>query len=242
MRVHTLQHVPFEDLGSMADFFEAKEYDLSTTHLYRGDPLPDTTAYDFLIVMGGPMGVEDTAQYPWLVEEKRCIANAIESGKRVLGICLGAQLIAEVAGARVFPNEYREIGWFPIRRSTSALTSVLGSALPQALTVFHWHGDTFDLPAGATNLASSEACQNQGFVIEDRVVALQFHLETTPRSAAALIKNCSDDIDGSIYTQSSYDILAKLSTIREINVIMRKVLRNLITGSEGCHPARERVL
>lgn len=228
MRVHYVQHVPFEGLGSMANYFGADGFELSASQLYAGDSMPHPDQFDLLIVMGGPMGVSDVAQYPWLVEEKRGIANAIECGKRVLGICLGAQLIAEVAGARIYPNVCREIGWFPIQHSSVALATSVGHVLPEELTVFHWHGDTFDLPAGATQLASSEACENQGFIMDNRVLALQFHLESTRRSIADLIKNCSKEIDGSTYTQSTYEIIDRVSLVSEINVVMSNMLTALI--------------
>ena len=162
MRVHYLQHVPFEGIGSIKNFLIEKGHELTCTKLYEKEKLPPAQNFDWLIVMGGPMGVYDEQIYPWLKLEKKFIKEAISSGKTVLGICLGAQLIADTLGARVYQNKYREIGWFDIIRSKEAENTLLAKALPQKAKVFHWHGDTFDIPNGAIPLARSEACQNQG--------------------------------------------------------------------------------
>ena len=183
MRIHHLQHVPFEGLGSMESYFRSGGHTMTSTHLYRGDRLPDINNLDFLIIMGGPMGVSDEAQYPYLTSEKAFIKTAMDSGKTVLGICLGAQLIADVLGAGVKKNTYREIGWFPLTRTPEIRKTALDRCFPQFLDVFHWHGDRFEIPDGALPLASSMACDNQGFIIDDRIVGFQFHLETTEESA-----------------------------------------------------------
>lgn len=173
------------------------------------------------------MGVNDDSKYSWLCKEKSYIQKAIDSGKIVLGICLGAQLIAHVMGAKVLKNKHREIGWFPIERSKEAAATVLGEVLPEKLEVFHWHGDTFDIPEGGTLLAASEACRNQGFIMENRIVGFQFHLETTMSSARALIKNCRDELDGSQYVQTESEMLSDESKFNKINDIMHSVLQKL---------------
>ncbi|MEN8174845.1 MAG: type 1 glutamine amidotransferase [Pseudomonadota bacterium] len=227
MRVHHLQHVPFEGLGSIESVLLNKGHRLSATHLYADQPLPAVSELDWLIVMGGPMGIYDEAEYPWLQAEKRFIREAIDAGKRVLGICLGAQLIADALGARVYRNPYREIGWFDITRSAGTEGTALSSAIPEQVEVFHWHGDTFDIPEGATLLGSSEACKNQAFVMDDRVVGFQFHLETTPRSAADLIENGRHELDGSRYVQSEDEMLADSRRFSNINRVMSSVLEAL---------------
>jgi GMP synthase-like glutamine amidotransferase len=227
LRIHYLQHVSFENLGSMQAYLQKQGHSLSATHLYRSDPLPEIDQIDWLIVMGGPMGVHDEEQYPWLAAEKAFIRKAIENGKTVLGICLGAQLIADVLGASVTKNRQREIGWFSIIPSEQAAGTMLGSVFQRPLEVFHWHGDTFALPDGAIPLASSEACQNQGFILGERVIAFQFHLETTPASAQALVENCRDELDGSAYVQSEAEILAAQPRFEAINQVMQSVLQKL---------------
>ncbi|MEM7393702.1 MAG: gamma-glutamyl-gamma-aminobutyrate hydrolase family protein [Verrucomicrobiota bacterium] len=221
MHIHHLQHVPFEGLGSMEPVLRARGDELSATHLYAGQSLPNLDHLDGLIVMGGPMGVHDKDAFPWLGDEKRFILGAIEAGKPVLGICLGAQLMADALGARVYRGAHREIGWFDISCPDE---SVLPGVFPEELEVFHWHGDTFDVPAGAKHLASSEACVNQGFVFDDRVVGLQFHLETTPDSATALIEHCSDELDDSRYVQTAEEMLSEPERFGTINRVMADLI------------------
>ncbi len=210
LRLHYLQHVPFEGLGRIHSWAEAAGAALTATHLYREPSLPEMRAFDLLVIMGGPMSTGDTDRYPWLVREKQFIRQAVAAGKAVLGICLGAQLIADALGARVYPNDYREIGWFDIEREPAAAGHAIGDCLPSRIKVFHWHGDTFDLPAEALPLARSAACRHQGFVVGDRVVGLQFHLETTPESLQALIENAGDDLKPGPYVQSP-DIMRRAS-------------------------------
>jgi GMP synthase-like glutamine amidotransferase len=224
MRVHYLQHVPFEGLGAIEKFCKEKELQLSCTRLFAGGSLPASDSFDWLIIMGGPMGIHDHDEYPWLVDEKTFIRQAIEAGKIVLGICLGAQLIADVLGAKVYFSGHREIGWFEIIRSSGVGKTILAQALPKRAEVFHWHGDTFELPDGAVRLARSEACTNQGFIWDNRVVALQFHLETTMESAAGLVKNCRNELDGSRFVQSKEEILADRSRFSQLNQILFAVL------------------
>jgi len=233
MRVHYLQHVPFEDLGSIEPVLKEKGHQLSATHLYADQPLPLLHDIDWLIVMGGPMGIYQEDIYPWLRMEKKFIQEAIQSGKTVLGICLGAQLIADALGGRIYKNRHREIGWFNITRLAQASNTILSEAIPEQAEVFHWHGDTFDIPQGAVALASSEACENQGFIMDDRIVALQFHLETTPESASLLVENCGDELDGSAYVQSGSELLSNSQRFTSINQIMLSVLEALEREAVG---------
>jgi len=227
MNIHYLQHVPFEGLGSMESALKTGGHQLSSSHLYKDQSLPALEEIDWLIIMGGPMGVQDETEYPWLKSEKEFILQAIESGKIVLGICLGAQLIAAALGAQVYKNRHKEIGWFDIHRDATADTNALATTIPQQAEVFHWHGDTFDIPAGAQPLASSSACQNQGFIFDNRVVGLQFHLETTPELIQDLINNSRDELDGSRYVQSEEEMLAKPQRFARINPIMAAILETL---------------
>jgi len=227
MRIHHLQHVPFEGLGTIQHYFLNRGHQLSSTHFYLGHELPAMAEFDWLIVMGGPMGVHDEIEFPWLTAEKAFIRNSIESGKVVLGICLGAQLMADALDAEVFKNEHREIGWFPVERKLDATESKLAGVLPDRFEVFHWHGDTFEMPPGARLLASSEACRNQGFVVDSRIVGLQFHLETTSASAAALIQNCGAELDGSKFVQTETEILCDETRFLKINGLMDGLLEEL---------------
>lgn len=225
MRIHWFQHVPFEDTGSMAQTLIERGHQLSSTHWYRNDAAPNINNFDALIVMGGPMGVYDEAIYPWLSTEKQLIKAAIAEHKIVLGICLGAQLIAEVMGAKVSANDYKEIGWFPLTIPETASTNPVAALLKASPLAFHWHGDTFDLPPHAQLLASSLGCKHQAFCIGDKVWGFQFHLETTRASAEALIHQCASDIDGSRYTQSAAAMLAEEERFAKINQTMSDILR-----------------
>lgn len=232
MRIHTIQHVVFEGLGCMQLYLEDKGHHLSFTHLYAGEALPNLNDIDVLIIMGGPMCIYDDADLPWLKGEKVLIKQVIDAGKKVLGICLGAQLIADVLGSTdskraVYAGQHKEIGWFEIQKSGELQGTILDDVFPPCLDVFHWHGDMFDVPQGAQALAASEACPNQGFVYDNRVVGLQFHLETTPESAAALIAHCTDELDGSIYVQSAEEMLNDKQRFTDLNKVMYKVLDKL---------------
>lgn len=204
MNVHVLQHVPFEDIGSMADWLAARHARLGYTRFYEADArLPTPDAPDLLVIMGGPMSVNDEDTLPWLVEEKRFIAEVIQRGTPVIGICLGAQLIASALGARIYPGRHREIGWFDVA------STVVGEGVfrfPERQSIFHWHGETFDLPPGATLLASSAACAHQAFQWGERVIGLQCHPEVTPDSLAAMLTGCADELSPSPWVQAADEI------------------------------------
>lgn len=191
MNILCLQHVPFEGPAALADWAESRGHHLICHPVYQSDDFPSLDTIDALFVMGGPMNIYEEADYPWLKPEKDFIRTAIQADRFVLGVCLGAQLIADVLGAKVTRGPGPEIGWFPIRRAAGC---PVGSILPAELPVLHWHGDQFDLPPSATRLAESERTPNQGFLYNGRVLALQCHLEATPQSVAVLADACADEL------------------------------------------------
>ena len=223
MKLHYLQHVPFEGLGSIEEWAHGVGATISCTRLFAGEPLPTLTDFDCLVVMGGPMNIYEEDKYPWLVREKGFIRQAIHADKPVLGICLGAQLIADVLRANVYPNTQKEIGWFPINLADSA-PAELHSLFPADLEVMHWHGDTFDLPECSALLASSQACRHQGFIYDERIIGLQFHLETTKVSLANLIDNCADEIIDAPFVQPAVFMQKDDSRFAKINGVMSKLL------------------
>ena len=195
MRIQVLQHVPFEGPAFIAEWARARDHALAITRLYAGEALPALESFDFLVIMGGPMSVHDVGELPWLKPELELIRTALQAGKKALGLCLGAQMLASVLGGSVTKNARREIGWFPVKR-TLELPKAWAARIPQDFMAFHWHGETFSIPPGCVPLGSSNACQNQGFLWRDQVLALQFHLETTEASAEALLTNCAADLQG----------------------------------------------
>ncbi|MFB6218587.1 MAG: type 1 glutamine amidotransferase [Halobacteriaceae archaeon] len=187
MRLHYLQHVPFEPPGAIETWARERGHDIEGTHLYRGDALPDPAAFDWLVVLGGPMGVYDADEYPWLVDEQRLVRAAVDADRAVLGVCLGPQQVAAALGADVYPAE-PEIGWGTVEATPGAAGTPFAD-LPAEYEVLHWHGDTFDLPDGATRTARTPATENQAYVYGDRVVGVQFHLESTPDTVEALLSH-----------------------------------------------------
>jgi GMP synthase (glutamine-hydrolysing) len=174
------------------------------------------------------MSVYEEKTYSWLAAEKNFIAQAIKAAKPVLGICLGAQLLAAAMGARVFKNDQREIGWFDIFRCPGAEHSRTAGFLPEKSEVFHWHGDTFELPAGAVALAQSPGCRHQGFVAGERFVGLQFHLEMTHDGAARLIEHCRNDLQPpGPWVQEPGQILADRQRFQKANQMLVPLLDRL---------------
>ncbi|WP_456370428.1 type 1 glutamine amidotransferase [Thermodesulfatator atlanticus] len=203
-RLHYIQHVPFETPGVILDWAKSRSYEVTHTRVFLDEPFPSALDFDFLVLMGGPMSVHDEDQFPWLSEEKTFLKNILgedEERIKIMGICLGAQLIAEALGAEVYPNRYKEIGWFPIELTEAGKAHRLFRDWPSPFNVFHWHGETFSLPQEATHIAYSEACENQAFLYKDRILALQFHLEVTPDLVAGLIENSAEDIVPGPYVQ-----------------------------------------
>lgn len=189
MNIHYLQHVPFEGLGYIETWLIENNHEISLTRFYEPDySLPSASEIDALIVMGGPMGVYDTEKHHWLEEEKALIKACLQAGKKVLGICLGAQLIADCLGAHINTAPHKEIGWFPvIPTEDSKEQSWLYELFQQNPVVFHWHGDRFEIPAGCLNLLSSEANTNQAFSYDENVIGLQFHLEVTAETITLML-------------------------------------------------------
>jgi GMP synthase-like glutamine amidotransferase len=223
MRAHYFQHVPFEELGSIRPWLEAAGCEITVTQFFKSWELPDPGEIDLLVVMGGPMSVNDEIQYPWILPEKDYIRNAVRSGKSVLGICLGAQLIASAMGARVYKNSEKEIGWFPV----NWIAPLEGATFefPASSEVFHWHGETFDLPNGALQLANSAGCKNQAFQLGKSVIGLQFHLESTKESTMELVQHCRDELVPSRFVQTEKIILsASPEKYRRINAMMGRIL------------------
>lgn len=206
MNICVLQHAAYEGPGEIAAWAALHDHSVGVHHLYRGDPLPRPDAFDLLVVMGGEMNIYQYRDWPWLKPESAFIGSTLAQGKRVIGICLGAQLIADALGARVFQNAEHELGWLPISWTDEARAIFPG--LPAVSTVLHWHGDTFELPAGATRLAASEGCLEQGFLIRNKCLGLQFHIEVDPSLVKQYVAGQGEWPTG-LYSQTSQVILSE---------------------------------
>ena len=229
MKIHYLQHVPFEGLAMIGDWVkERKNHTLSGTRFFEEEPvLPRLEEFDFLIVLGGPMSVHDEIEYPWLKREKSFIKEAIRQGKRVLGICLGAQLIAESLGASVSVLKQKEIGWYPVAFKDEALGQAILSGMNFAINAFHWHCEYFDIPDGAVHLASSKACSNQGFIFNDRVIGLQFHIEMDETAVKKILIACGDELVVGDFVQNENEIINQTNKFG-LNTALYKFLDNFV--------------
>jgi GMP synthase-like glutamine amidotransferase len=234
MKIHYLQHEPFETPGAILTWAKERGHFLSSTMLYENTPLPSPGSFDMLVVMGGSMSVYDEPRHSWMTAELRCIESAVKTDKAVLGICLGAQLIARSLGAAVYKNNTREIGWFPVSLTPEGTASAHFKTWPDVFKMFHWHGDTFDLPAGAVRTAFSKACANQAFEYGDNTVALQFHPETTAHDLELFLSNCQNDCatEGP-FVQTAAQVREQLHLVPGINGLLFKLLDGLEKRVEG---------
>ncbi|MCS6833120.1 MAG: homoserine O-succinyltransferase [Flammeovirgaceae bacterium] len=228
MRVHYLQHVPFEGLGNIEAWIKEKNYALSATHFYQHDELPNLDELDTLIIMGGPMGAYDEDKIVWLKKEKKFIQQAIERGKKVLGICLGAQLIAEVLGARVYPHKHKEIGWFPVSLTHEGQSHPFLRNVPTDFTVFHWHGDTFDMPPNAVHLAKSQATFHQAFAYGKNVLGLQFHLEMNEALIQSMLVDSEEELKKAPFVQTTDEIRNNQTYFASNKKLLWTILENFI--------------
>jgi GMP synthase-like glutamine amidotransferase len=231
MRMAVLQHVQFEGPAAVTDWAAARRLPLRVHHLYRDSVLPSLSDFDMLTVMGGPMSANDEAKLGWLGPEIAFVREAIAADKTVLGICLGAQIIAKALGAGVYPESAKEIGWFPVHRTAGS--HLLFDGLPDSFTPLHWHGETFDLPHEATLLAKSKITKTQAFAVGRRVLGLQFHMEATEESVRALLKGAAHEIGHGAFEQEPHAILADLNLCVSLRPLLDTVLDRLTTFAGG---------
>lgn len=212
MSIYILQHVPFEKPGIL-DALDAK-----VIKLYESDyKLPDIADIDLLIILGGPMSVND--DIGWLLQEKKLIKSMIEYNKPMLGICLGAQLIAKVLGSTIFQNkEGKEVGFGEIQKVTNQY-----DFLPEKLDVLHWHGESFKLPKDATRLYRSEYCENQAFIYNDNVIGLQFHMETTEKTLKDIVEADRAYVEGNVLGNTEQSILNYEIPSQNKDILMKMI-------------------
>jgi GMP synthase-like glutamine amidotransferase len=193
----------FEHPATIADWATEKNYISTYTKIFEGADFPSIDSFDMLVIMGGVMGVYEEDKYAWMKTEKSFIKKSIEAKKKVLGICLGAQFIADVLGAKVFPHTKKEIGWFEVEKVAS---NPLTEKFPQTFTTFHWHGDTFTLPPKVIHLFKTKACEQQGFVYNNHVAGLQFHTEVKDDLLNSMIENERAELIKADYVQTEDEI------------------------------------
>lgn len=227
MHIHFIQHAPFEHPGSIINWAMEKGHQFATTRLYLGERLPALDAIDFLILMGGPQSTRELDCFPYLEEEAKFTRHAMQSDIPVLGICLGAQLIALSLGAEAKVSPQKEIGMYPVQLTAQAGDDPVFSTWPHSLEVMHWHGEMAGFAQGCVLLAKSEGCPIQAFRYGDRVYALQFHLEMTKDLAQEMIENCSDDLIPGSFIQDARSILE--ADFTAMNKRMIEVLEYLST-------------
>ncbi len=216
-------HVPFEDAANLGVWAQQRGHAVEAVRLYAGQRLPAAEQVDAVFVMGGPMNVYEEQAYPWLKAEKGFLKECVEQDKLVVGVCLGAQLLADVLGGKVTRNTHKEIGWFEVTRTAAAGTP-LAEALPERFWAFHWHGDTFTVPPGATRLAASEACANQAFLYGNRILGLQFHLEYTAESIETMLTCCADELTDGPFIQTPAQIRAGYRHFLDTQTLLWKLL------------------
>lgn len=228
MKALVLQHVWFEGPAHLLNALGERGYTIEIASLWNDQSLPNPEEFDFLVIMGGPMSVHDESDYPWLLREKSYIRDWLTSDKPVIGICLGAQLLAEALGAGVTRNPEKEIGWFPVQWLDFPGSPTEPDKEDTRDPVFHWHGETFDIPEGARRIAESEACVNQGFRFNS-AIGLQFHLEVTPDSASVMAREGAGELFPGRFTQTAEEIVRGASLYcQQSNRLLEILLESLL--------------
>ncbi len=226
MKIQSLQHVCFEESANITAWARQRGHEITRTRLYAGETLPDLDWFDCLVIMGGPMNIYEHETYRWLVQEKAFITEAIEKKRLVLGVCLGAQLIADCLGGKITASPNKEIGWHGVTQTIDSEGSLLG-ILPREMAVFQWHGDMFSIPPGAKHLATSEACPNQAFQYEDHVLAMQFHLDYSAESIRQMVHHCAEELTPAPYIQADPQVLVDVQRALALREQLFSVLDHL---------------
>ena len=224
MHIHILQHVAHEGPAAIASWAADRKFSTSISLAGSEKALPGTDSFDWLIILGGPMNVNDEQFHPWLIAEKKLIRQAMEQKKIVIGICLGAQLIAHIAGAEVRQNTSPEIGFFPVHFYEAAKNDPVFRFFPKQLTTFHWHGNIFELPENAVSMASTEITPCQAFRLNETIFGFQFHPECTINSISSMIEYGKEELNSSKHVQTEPEIRRLMNHTILNNKILIEVL------------------
>jgi len=224
MRIHCLQHSHLGGEIYLPVWAAERGYHWASSIVPAVPSLPAPEDLDCLIVLGGPMSVWEEVEYTWMKAEKRLMEALIAAGKPILGICLGAQLLADVLGARTYTGKQKEIGWRFVETTAESRAHPVGAVLPDTFETFLWHADSFDLPDGATHIARSALFESQAFVWE-QVLALQFHLEVRPDWVRKIVERDAGELKESEYVQPRETVLGKPEGLyRANNAVMERLL------------------
>jgi GMP synthase-like glutamine amidotransferase len=228
MHLHWFQHDHYEDLAYIGQWALERGHKTSVTRFDLDPTLPMLENIDWLIIMGGKMGTYEESEFPWLVDEKKFIKQAIDAGKVVIGICLGSQMVAAALAAKVYKNEEPEIGFFPVQFNEFAQEDPVFKYFPKELNVLHIHNDTFDLPIGATLMASSGATTNQAFRFGKKVFAFQFHFEVTASGLPLFFNGKEERPASGKWIQDARHILESAHICESNNLLFNQVLDAIV--------------
>jgi GMP synthase-like glutamine amidotransferase len=232
-RIAILTHIECEGPGLWGEFFAECGIPTQRFRVNDGDGFPADDAFDALLILGGPMNVDQHDRYPWIVQEKAFIRRAIDDAKPVVGVCLGAQLIARALGASVMKNPVKEIGWDAVSLTSDGQSDPVFRGFPALSPIFQWHGDTFDIPEGATLLASSTRCAHQAFRYADRTYAFQFHVEMTPDIIAECVRLHTREVERGLPKGAGDRIIAQAhDTAHDFHTISRRLFDNIVDVCE----------
>lgn len=233
-----LKHVPHEGPGLLENEISCRGWPYTVVELYAGGNLPDPAPSSVAgaIVLGGPMNVDETDRFPFLLEERYWLRKILDRQIPVLGICLGAQVMARALGAAVGPNEHKEIGFDPVILSKVGREDPIFYGAPESFDVFHWHGDRFEIPAGALNLASSSRCCHQAFKVHPAAYGFQFHLEITEEMINTWTRNSDEELRAAGTTRDRIlgDVRHKLASVHHTaSVIFSNYFDRIVSRSRG---------
>ena len=236
MHIHYFQHDHFEDLGYMATWADNRNFTTSVTRFDVKPDFPSHDDYDWLVVLGGKMSVNDSEEYSWIPDEIEFIRQAIQSGKTVIGICLGSQLLAKASGAEVYRNTEPEMGFWPVYFSAEASKDVVFRHFAAEMNVLHVHFDTFSLPEGAVNMANSAVTSCQAFRLGKKVFAFQFHFEVTPQNIAGFIHEIEPELVDGKYSQTPAQMLVLSSCCAANNMVFDNILDEICVLDDCYYP------
>ena len=229
MRIHLMEHEPVSLSLNIMRWAEKNQHQIIPVNAAGSDPMPALRDLDRLIIAGGPQHIWEEGRHPWLGAEKEFISRAVQAGKTILGICLGAQLIAEAMGGKVFSNRFKALGWYDVSLTADGISSSIFEDVPERFTIFQWHSDRYTLPPECIRLAASPAAENQAFLSTDnRILGIQFHPDFDCGTIAHMIKTLGKEYPRGPYVTERDELLQQTASMREPSWLMDKILDNFL--------------